>query len=200
MNHQQHQIKIIDQIEEQIKSNSLQSSTVSPVTDFENDPRICLTSVHFPSNDLKSYILESIINPLKEIAPEHHYYSDSSLHMTIKNIRVINNPPHFTHENKEVAREVFSKVIPRHKKFSVYFYRLLLFPNNLALMGTTEPELDNIILDLDKRLNENGFPDDKQYVNSRYFFCNMTLVRFNSDVSQKFMKTVQELSKNIMIE
>ena len=199
MNHQQHQIKIIDQIEEQIKSNSLQSSTVSPVTDFENDPRICLTSVHFPSNDLKSYILESIINPLKEIAPKYHYYSDSSLHMTIKNIRVINNPPHFTHENEEVAREVFSKVIPRHKKFPVYFYRLLLFPNNLALMGTTESELDNIIFDLDKRLDENGVPDDKQYVNTKYFFSNMTLARFNSDVSQKFVKLVQALSKKITL-
>src|SRR3990167_5424128 len=200
MNHQQHQIKIIDQIEEQIKSNSLRSSTVSPVTDFENDPRICLTSVHFPSPDLKSYILESIINPLKEIAPEYHYYSDSSLHMTIKNIRVINNPPHFTHENKEVAREVFSKVIPRHKKFPVYFYRLLLFPNNLALMGTTDPELDNIIIDLDKELKKAGVPDDKIYISSQRFFSNTTLARFNSAPTREFLKRVEELSKSLSFE
>lgn len=200
MNHQQHQIKIINQIEEQIKLSSLQSSTVSPVTDFENDPRICLTSVHFPSSFLKSYILKSIIKPLKKIFPEHFYYSNTSLHMTIKNVRIIYDPPNFTPENIKTVRKIFSKTIPHHKKFKVCFYRLLLFPNNLALMGTTEPELDNIVLDLDKCLTENRFPDDKKYINSRYFFSNMTLARFNSDVSQKFMKTVQELSKNITID
>ena len=200
MNHQQHQIKIIDQIEKQIKANSLKSSTVSPVTNFENDSRICLTSVHFPALDLMSYISKSIINPLKKISPEHYYYSDMSFHITIKNIRVIHDPPNFTSENIKTVREVFSKIVSRHNKFKVYFYRLLLFPNNLALMGTTEQELDNIILDLDKCLTESGVPDDKQYVNSKYFFCNMTLARFNSDVNQKFVKTVQELSKNIKID
>lgn len=199
MNHQQHQIEIINQIEEQIKTNSLQSSTVSPVMDFEHDPRICLTSVHFPSNDLKSYILKSIIKPLQEISPEHYYYSNTSLHMTIKNVRVISNPSHFTHEDVGIVKKIFSTTIPRHKKFSVYFYRLLLFPNNLALIGTTEPELDNIILDLDKRLNESGVPDDKKYVNSNYFFCNITLARFNSPLSSLFIKRVEELSKRIKI-
>lgn len=200
MNHQQHQLKIIDQIEKQIKANSLQSSTVSPVMDFRRDSRICLTSVHFPSNELMSYISESLIKPLKEISPEHFYYSDRSLHITIKNIRVIHDPPNFTPENIKTVQGVFSKTVPHHNKFRVYFYRLLLFPNNLALMGTTEPELDHIVLNLDKCLIENGVPDDKQYVNSQYFFCNMTLARFNSDVSQKFVKAVQELSKNIMID
>lgn len=200
MNHQQHQIDIINQIEKQIMTSSLQSSTVSPVTDFERDTRICLTSAHFPSHELMTYIIESIIKPLKEISPEHFYYSNTSLHMTIKNVRVIHDPPNFTPENVKTVREIFSKTIPHHKKFKVCFYRLLLFPNNLALMGTTEPELDNIVLDLDKCLTENRFPDDKKYINSRYFFSNMTLARFNSDVSQKFMKTVQELSKNITID
>lgn len=200
MNHQQHQIKIIDQIEKQIKANSLQSSTVSPVMDFENDSRICLTSVHFPALELMSYISESIINPLKKISPEHYYYSDKSFHITIKNIRVIHDPPSFTPENIKTVQEVFSKTVPHHKKFKIYFYRLLLFPNNLALMGTTEPELDNIVLDLDKYLTENGVPDDKHYVNSKYFFCNITLARFNSGVSKQFVNAVEELSKNITID
>lgn len=200
MNHQQHQLKIIDQIEKQISTNSLQSSTVSPVTDFKRDTRICLTSVHFPSNEFMSYISESIIKPLRAISPEHFYYSDKSFHITVKNIRVIHDPPSFTPENIQTVREVFSKTIPLHKKFKVNFYRLLLFPNNLALMGTTEPELDNIVLDLNKCLTENGVPDDKQYVNSKYFFSNITLARFNSDVSQKFVNAVEELSKNITID
>ena len=147
-----------------------------------------------------TYIIESIIKPLKEISPEHFYYSDKSFHITIKNIGVIHDPPNFTPKNIKNVQKIFSETIPHHKKFKVFFYRLLLFSNNLALMGTTEPELDNIILDLDERLTENKVPDDKKYINSRYFFCNITLARFNSDVSQRFVKTIQELSKNVTID
>lgn len=199
MNHQQHQVQIINRIEEQIKIDSLQSSTVSPVMDFERDPRICLTSAHFPSHELISNVVESIIKPLKKISPEHFYYSDTSLHITIKNVRLIHDPPNFTPENVKVVKKVFSEVIPLHRRFTVYFYRLLLFPHNLALIGTTEPELDKIVMNLNKHLKERGVPDDKQYVNSQYFFSNMTLVRFNTEVSPTYKKVVQELSKKINI-
>lgn len=198
-NHQQKQIAVINQIENQIQNNNLQFSTVAPVEDYENDPRTCLTGVHIPADSLKQKIQDEIIKPLKEISPDTYFYSAASIHMTIKNIRVINNPPHFTSENIEKARKIFSEIIPKHSKFKVYFYRLLLFPNNLALIGTTDPELDNIILDLDKRLNEAGLPDDKQYTNSQYFFSNMTLARF-SNPSKEFVKKIEELSMQIKFE
>ena len=31
-----------------------------------------------------------------------------------------------------------------NQAFKIYFYRLLLFPNNLALIGTTDPERDEM--------------------------------------------------------
>lgn len=119
--------------------------------------------------------------------------------MTIKNIRVINDPLHFTTDVISKAEKVFSKIIPIHQRLKVYFYRLLLFPNNLALIGTTDPELDEIVLDLDRKLNEEGIPDDKQYSNSQYFFSNMTLARF-SKPSDEFRRRVGELSESILIE
>jgi 2'-5' RNA ligase len=198
--HQQNQIKIVEEIESQIKNNSLKFSTVSGVEDFSSDPRICLTSLHFPSEALKSLVQERLINPLKTITSEFFYYSDNSLHITIKNVRVINNPPHFSSNDIKKAKEVFSSVIPSHKKFKVYFYKLLLFPNNLAMIGITEPELDEIILELDKKLKRNGIPDDKKYVNSRYFFSNMTLARFNHNPGKEFVDKVSVLSKEIRIE
>ncbi len=169
------------------------------VEDYENDPRICLTSVHIPSDSLKQKIQNEIIKPLQKISEDIYFYSPDSIHMTIKNIRVINNPPHFINSDIEKAKQIFSKVISRHKKFKVYFYRLLLFPNNLALIGTTDLELDNIVLDLDKELKEAGLPDDKQYTNSQYFFSNMTLARF-SVCSDEFRKKVKKLSDSIRFE
>jgi 2'-5' RNA ligase len=120
--------------------------------------------------------------------------------MTIKNIRVIDEPPRFSDADVKKAEQVFESVIPRHKKFEVYFYRLLLFPNNLALIGTTDLELDSIILDLDKELNRAGVPDDKKYLNSQYFFSNVTLARFYGTPSEELVKKVEELSQSISFE
>ncbi len=198
-NHRQKQIEVIDQIESQVKNNNLKFETAVPVEDYNNDPRICLTSVHIPSDSLKQKVQEKIIKSLRIVSPSIYFYSPDSIHMTIKNVRVINNPPNFTQADIKKAKQVFSEVIPNYNKFKVYFYRLLLFPNNLALIGTTDPEFDNIVLDLDKRLKKIGLPDDKQYNNSQYFFSNMTLARFSTS-SQAFVKKVGQLSGEIIFD
>lgn len=198
-NHQRKQQEVINKIANQIKNNSLNFSTVSPVENYESDPRICLTSIHFPHQKLIDQV-QAIINPLQKIEPDFFYYPNDSLHLTVKNVRVINDPPHFNENDTQIANSVFSKVIPRHKQFQIYFYRLLLFPNNLALIGTTDPELDNIILDLDKELKKIGIPDDKIYTNSQYFFSNMTLARFNTQPSHEFIDTVLKFSETLKLE
>jgi 2'-5' RNA ligase len=109
---------------------------------------------------------------------------------------VINDPPHFGKDDIKKVKKVFYEVVPKHKKFNIYFYRLLLFPNNLALMGTSDEGLDNIILNLDQKLKDAGFADDKIYSNKRYFFCNMTLARF-SQPSNYFKHKVKELSRSL---
>jgi hypothetical protein len=196
--HQKKQIEVISKIENQIQSGSLSFSTVSPVEDFEKDPRICLTSVHLPSGLLKKQVLD-LLKPLKDISPKHYYFPSDSIHITIKNIRVINYPPHFSSNDIVMAKKVFSETIPNHFQFKIYFYKLLLFPNNLALVGTTDKELDNIIFDLDQKLKESGIADDKHYINSKYFFCNITLARFSKPISDEFRKKVMELSNGINI-
>lgn len=195
--HQQNQLAVITSIEEQVKKNTLTFSTVTPVTDYANDNRICLTSLHFPHEELIRKIQQDIIDPLQQISPEHFYYPKDSLHMTIKNIRIANNPPQFNEKDIENAKNIFSEVIPKHKKFSVYFYRLLLFQNNLALIGTTDEELDNIIFDLDKNLRLANLVDDKHYVNDKYFFSNMTLVRFQKPLSENFKTKIQDIAKSM---
>jgi len=66
-----------------------------------------------------------------------------------------------------------------------YFSHLLLFTSNLALIGTTDPELDEIHSELDRKLKQIGIPDDKIYTNNKYFFCNMTFLF--SALSQKLL-------------
>ena len=105
--HQLKQREVIDQIEKQIQDKSLSASTVESVADFDNDSRTCLTSVHFPSLPLKQQIIQTIQQPLREQFPHLYYYPDESLHMTIKNIRVINDPPHFSNDDVTIVKNVF---------------------------------------------------------------------------------------------
>ena len=195
--HQKKQIEVIESIESSFKKNTTSLSMVEPVKDFSKDNRICLTSVHFPKASFLEKIQQEIIQPLKDISPEHFYYPNGSIHATIKNVKVINDPPLFSEQDVETTKEVFQQVIPQYKAFKIYYYRLLVFPYNLALVGTTDPELDEIILDLDSSLNKAGVPDDKKYLNDKYFFSNITLVRFNSPITEEFRKKINELSTNM---
>lgn len=195
--HQQKQKEVIDRIASQVNNKSLNFSTVSPVDDFANDSRTCFTSVHLPHQSLLDQVQQDLIEPLSKTEPDFHYYPSDCLHMTIKNVRVINDTPHFSEEDVQRAKIIFAETIPQHKKFNVYFYRLLLFPNNLALIGTTDEELDNIVLDLDSKLTSGGISDDKVYINSHYFFSNITLVRFGTLPSEAFRQKVAHLSESL---
>jgi hypothetical protein len=195
--HQQKQLEIIEKLEKQVKSKNLKFSIVNPVSDYGLDNRLCLTSVHFPDKSLIKNIKKQIIKPLKKIFPQHYYYNDASFHLTIKNIKVINNPPNFTQKDVLTAKKVFNKAISSFKSFYVYFYKLLLFPMNLALIGTTDKQLDNIHLALDKKLKKAGLEDNKKYLNKKYFFSNITLARFNTKPSKEFENQVKKISKQI---
>ncbi|MFZ6035164.1 MAG: hypothetical protein ACOYUB_03375 [Patescibacteria group bacterium] len=195
--YQKGQIGVVNEIERQVANNQVSFSTVSESEDYGSDPRICLTGVHFPSKSLIDKIQSELMDPLMMIERGHYYYPSDSLHMTVKNIRTISDPPNFTEGDVKLAAEVFDNIVPKHKSFRTFFYRLLLFKSSLALIGTTDEELDRIHLDLDKGLREAGIPDDKIYTNENHFFCNMTLVRFSSPISGKYRKKAHELSDNI---
>lgn len=191
--HQKEQIKIIHKIEKLFKQNKI--SVVSKVKNYEKDPRICLTSVHFPSKRLTKIISQKIIKPLRKLDKNVFYYPIDSLHLTIKNIRTINNPPDFKKNDLLTAKEVFSKVIPKHYKFKIHYYKLIIYANSLSLVCTTDPELDLIFLKLDRALNKADLPDNKFYANKKYFISNMTLARFYNSPSLEFRNAVKNLSK-----
>jgi hypothetical protein len=191
---------VIDKIEEKLKSNIIDFSTVSPAQDWETDNRICLTGAHILGGFIRKQITEKIIKPLWEISPDHHYYSADTLHATIKNIRVINDPPRFSNDDIQNAKEIFAKVVPAHKTFQAFFYHLIIFPGSLTLVGTTEEELSNLILDLEQNLKAKEITDDKVYSDPKTFFANVTLARFVKAPSEDFKQKVEELNKTISFD
>lgn len=197
--YQKRQLEVIAKLENQIRVGAKNFSVVTPVSDFESDPRICLTSVHFPSASFLREV-QNVVEPLKDLSPEHYYYGPKSIHITIKNIRTISDPPHFNERDIEKVREVFSRVVPKHHKFNAYYFKLMLFQNNLTLVGTTDEEYGKIILGLDDELNRVGIGDDKKYVDSKVFFSNITLVRFVKPINDEFKEKVEAVSSSIKMK
>ena len=68
---QQKQREVIEQIEKAIKNQALNFSTVKPTEDYANDPRICLTSVHFPDQSFFQKV-HQLIDNLKKL--DHSIY------------------------------------------------------------------------------------------------------------------------------
>lgn len=198
--HQKKQQEVINAIEEQIKDNTVTFTTVAPVENFEDDPRLCLSGFHIPNDSLKEAVQHTIINPLKAIAPEHYYYTNDSLHITVKSIRAITERFSRDKNTSTKAKEVFSTVVPKYTAFTVFFYRLLLFPTSLALVGTTDPEFDDLVLELENELRNAGIPDDRKYANNKYFFCNMTFMRFSKPVSTILREKIEHLSQSITVK
>lgn len=76
----------------------------------------------------------------------------------------------------------------------------MLFPNSLALIDTTDKELDTIIFDLDSELKAARISDDTVYVNNKYFFSNMKLARFNTLPTKAFRNEVEKISNSLKFE
>lgn len=197
--HQLKQQEVIEAIADQISRSSPKFSTVSTAEDYEDDPRLCLTSIHLPKRGLRDKV-QAFVESLRDWEPGAFFLPDELLHITVKSVRTVSDPPNFDDQGIEKVKGVFSKVIPGHKQFNIYFYRLLLFPNNLSLIGMTDAEYDDVILDLDKGLGRVGVPDNKVYANSRYFFCNLTLARFRSEPTPAFKKKIMDVSKSLKLE
>jgi len=192
--HQKKQIQIIEQIVESAQLGKI--SVVAPVKDFAKDPRLCLTFAHFPDRRFVDGIKKQILDPLKIKFPEFYFYEPNSLHMTIKNVRTIEKPPNFTVQDVKKARKAGDSTIPFSTAFKTYFYRLILFPNSISLVGTTEPALDTLFHSLDSELNKIGVPDNKVYANTKNFFTNITIARFNEKPGTT-AEAIENLNKKI---
>jgi hypothetical protein len=160
------------------------------MSDYEKDGRICLTMVHFPAKDTIDRILDQIIRPLRDIDPKQYYYEAGSLHMTINNVRVIASPENFSSLDIEKLKTLrFS-----HSAFSFRLQGILLSPGSVSIKGYPDQATSDFIIDLRNELNRIGVPDDKKYVEQDIAIANISICRFYSPPSEKFIKAVHEIS------
>ncbi|HVZ67485.1 MAG TPA: hypothetical protein VG917_04420 [Patescibacteria group bacterium] len=194
----QKQSEEIERIERAFKSGNNPSQVVEPVDDYANDNRLCLTSVVFLPKEITEIITNKLIEPLRKLDEKQYFFPPESMHITINNIRVINDPPHFNDDDIEKTKEVFGRVIPKYKMINFDLRGLWDLPTSLALKAFTDERFGNLAMEIRKELKNAGVPDDKSYGSNDVVIGSSTIVRYTSKPNEKFMKKIEEL-KNIKV-
>ena len=191
INYQTQQKRLIEQIEAQIAQGSFGATVVEKQTDYESDPARCLASVCRLPMELADYVERAVIAPLRTIQPCHYYYCAEQIHLTIKNIRVIHDPPRFNDNDVRSVEELFANIVPKHSPFDFKLQGSVLFPTSLAIIGYSDRSFGDLIHDLDQGLRRIGLPDDKHYASDSIFFGNVTVCRLTDTPSQGFLEQVR---------
>jgi len=190
--YQEKQFELFEQVERG-QADSL--SIVPQRRDHAADVRMCLTALVFFSKNLQDRVTESIIQPLAEADPEQYYYPPESMHVTIQNVRNINEPPHFSEQDVEKVKIKFREIIPRHQRFSMSLKGLFQLPTSIALRGYTDEQLRALVMDLRQGLIDCGVPDDKKYASEKVFFGSSTICRVTQRPNAAFYEQVKNLKE-----
>lgn len=186
------------QMEATLASGAHESTIVPMQTDYRNDPHIALTCVTFIDKDTAATIQTQIIRPLQELEPEFYYYPDNALHLTIQNVRVINDPPHFNAEDSAKVRHILTEITPQAGPFQFTLAGLLSMPTSVLLMALIRPEYDRFVRDFRTRLANANVADDKKYYTDEIMFANITVCRYTHTPSAEFLQKLQTM-KDIII-
>jgi 2'-5' RNA ligase len=178
----------------QLRAGSQRNSRASVVpirSDYKTDTAMGLTSMAFLPADIGQDVYRRVVRPLKAIEPDHHYYRPDSMHITIKNIRTIHNPPLFTGADVRKVDRLFAELIPQRPSISFWLEEVVSFQTSAALIAYSDVGLRDLVRALDAGLNEIGVPDNKQYVSGNVYFGNVTLCRYTRPPSKEFCDAVE---------
>jgi 2'-5' RNA ligase len=184
---------LVKDLEQSFYRNQYNSTVVGMQEDYENDQQECLTSVSFVPGDIATKIIEKVIQPMKISDPEHYFFNEASLHLTIKNIRTISNPPLFSEVDIYKVQNLFNEVIPQFNQIEFIVEDVVLFPTSVSVMAYASNELQRLVLALDEGLKSIGVPDNKKYLSDSIFWGNITICRFTKKPNEDLIKVIKML-------
>jgi 2'-5' RNA ligase len=191
--YQDKQKKLVLELEKAVAHDAYPATIVTGPTDFINDKRLCLTIVAFVPVAISTKIIREVIEPLRAIEPEHYFYPAESMHLTIKNVQVINNPPTFTADDVQAVDAMCRDTVPQHQAFSFVLEDVIRFPASLSLMGYSDERLRALVQTLGSNLKIIGVPDNKKLMSDSIFFGNITFCRFAHEPGEAFKQKLREL-------
>lgn len=194
------QRQLVVQMEKAAQTGDFNATVIGVVDDFANDARICLTSVAFVPPEIATIITQKIIEPLRAIEPGHYYYPAESMHVTIKNVQVISDPPTYTEADVQKVHAMMQAVVPQANAFSFVLEGVTQFPTSVSVIGYCDERLQSLVWSLDRNLQKIGLPDNKKYFSDSIFFGNISVCRFLHEPGAAFKTKLKELSVLIIGE
>lgn len=167
--------------------------SIMPIqSDFRSDPAICLSAISFLPKHLAERVHQMLIQPLRQLEPQHHYYLPSELHLTVKAVQVVSDPPTFGPDEEARVDGLFTQLLPDAEPMSFHLAETVRFPTSLALIAYASTSFGRLVRKLDQGLKHIGVPDNKRYVSDRVFFGNVSVCRFREPPSERFLHLAEE--------
>lgn len=180
------------QMESALAANSNASEIVAMQSDYANDDALCLTTVSYIPKSLAESIRTAIIEPLAVIDPDQYYFPNSSMHVTIHNVRVVRSPQSFTDQDIQRARQLLRLSIPTFTAPTFELVGLLSMPTSVSIIALVNPEFDHMVKSIRRQFTEANLADDKKYFTDEIIFANITICRYTKSPSKLFLETVQK--------
>jgi 2'-5' RNA ligase len=169
------------------------ATMVAMSSDFENDKRLCLTACCFIGPVLGASISEKLIKTLREIEPEHYYYPVDSMHVTLRNVQTIADPPTFGPREVKLAADALRECLRGENKFKIDLKELFVMPTSLSVCGFSSDALQRVADKMGLALFSAGVPDNKVYSSAGIVFGNVTFCRYAHEPSPAFLAAVEKL-------
>lgn len=160
--------------------------------DYAGDPAMALTSVVFLPPSLARDIQRAVIAPLQLMEPQHYYYPPEAMHLTIKNVRTVHDPPLYADMDIQRTHALFAKVTARHAPFSFTLEQVVALAGSMCLIGYGDEQFRELVLDLRAGLRNLGIPEDVHLASTEVFFGNVTLCRYGCAPSDGLLRAVME--------
>jgi 2'-5' RNA ligase len=187
------QKQVVEEFEQSLGGGSNKSSIVEVQKDYANDNQLCLSSISFVPKDLAAEMATKIMEPLQAIEPDFYYYPVNSLHLSIKNIRTIHNPPLFTEEDIKKVAKLFGETVPQFPSLHFEIEDIIKMPTSVLVIAYAEENFKKLFLALDYGLKEIGVPDDKRYFSDSVVWGSITLCRFTHQPKPEFIDKVRSM-------
>jgi 2'-5' RNA ligase len=187
------QKSLVKDVEASLIKGVRKATAVEMQKDYANDDQICLTSVVFVPKNISQKISKDIVGLLEKNDPAQYYYSSDSMHLTVKNVRVIKKPPSFSEEDISKVDKLFSELFPQFPKFEFSIEDIILWPTSISVMAYCNDTLQELVNALDNGLKEIGMTDDKKYASDAVYFGNITICRFTQNPKEELLETVKKL-------
>ena len=189
---QTRQLELMRQMESALAADPKASEIVTMQSDYANDNALCLTTVSYIPEQLAKIIHEAIIKPLAGIDPDQYYFPNSSMHVTIHNIRVVRDPASFTESDIEHARNLLRSSIPTYLAPTFELVGLLSMPTSISIIALVDPDYDHMVKSIRSQFAKANLADDKKYFTNEIVFANITICRFTKPPTKLFLETIEK--------